>query len=60
MKTKAGDIFRSLLNGSLYIVKKIANRMVVLESQDGRSQILTEIDILESKIFYQKEEEAKS
>jgi len=60
MKTKAGDIFRSLLNGSLYIVKKIANRMVVLESQDGKSQILTEIDILESKLFYQKEEEAKS
>ena len=60
MKAKVGDIFRSLLNGSVYIVKKITNKMVVLESQNGKSQVLTEIDILESKLFYQKEEEAKS
>jgi len=60
MQTKVGDIFKSLLNGSEYIVKKIANKMVVLESKNGKSQILTGIENLEIKTFYQKEEEAKS
>ncbi len=32
MQTKVGDIFKSLLNGSEYFVKKIANKMAVLES----------------------------
>jgi hypothetical protein len=60
MQTKVGDIFKSLLNGSEYIVKKIANKMAVLESKNGRSQILTGIENLGIKTFYQKEEETKS
>jgi hypothetical protein len=59
MQTKVGDIFKSLLNGSEYIVKKIANKMAVLESKNGKSQILTVIENLGIKTFYQKEEEAK-
>jgi len=30
MQTKVGDIFKSLLNGSEYFVKKIANKMAVV------------------------------
>jgi hypothetical protein len=59
MQTKVGDIFKSLLNGYEYIVKKIANKMAVLESKNGKSQILTGIENLGIKTFYQKEEEAK-
>ena len=46
METKVGDTVRSILNGIEYQVKKIVERMVVLESQDGKSQILTEVDNL--------------
>ncbi|MGZ3536293.1 MAG: hypothetical protein ACXU9K_13825 [Thermodesulfobacteriota bacterium] len=53
-------MFKSLLNGSEYIVKKIANKMVMLDSKNGKSQILTGIENLGIKTFYQKEEEAKS
>jgi len=60
MQTRAGDIFKNLLNGSEYIVKKVINKMAVLESKDGKSQILTGIENLGIKTFYQKEEEAKS
>jgi hypothetical protein len=55
METKVGDTVRSILNGIEYQVKKIVERMVVLESQDGKSQILTEVDNL--TFFYKKEEE---
>jgi len=58
MQTKVGDIFKSYLNGSVYIVKKIANKMAVLESKNGESHILTDIENL--GIFYRKEEEDKS
>jgi len=34
MQTKVGDIFRNSLNGSEYIVKKIANKMALLESKN--------------------------
>ncbi len=30
MKTKEGDIFKSVLGGTEYTIKKIVNRMVVL------------------------------
>jgi hypothetical protein len=60
MQTKVEDIFKRCLNGSEYIVKKIANKMAVFESKNGKSQILTGIDNLGIKAFYQKEEEAKS
>ncbi len=60
MQTKVGDIFKSLLNGSEYIVKKIGNKMAVLESKNRQSHILTDIENLEIETFYQKEEEARS
>ena len=52
METKVGDTVRSVLNGIEYKVKKIVKRMAVLESQDGKSQILTELENL--KLFYKK------
>jgi hypothetical protein len=55
METKVGDTVRSNLSGIEYQVKKIVKKMVVLESQDGRSQVLTELDNL--TLFYKKEEE---
>jgi hypothetical protein len=54
MKTKDGDTVRSFLNGNDYKVKRIVNSMVVLESEDGRTQILTEVENL--NLFYKKKE----
>ena len=54
MQTKEGDIFKSVLDGKEFTIKKIVNRMAVLESKDGRRQILTEVDNLKLKSFYQK------
>jgi hypothetical protein len=60
METKVGDFFRNLSNGSEYIVGKIVNKIAVLESKDGKSQILTDIKTLAIKTFYQKQEETTS
>jgi hypothetical protein len=60
VETKVGDIFKNLLTGSEYTVRKIANKVAVLESKDGRSQLLTGIENLGVKTFYQKQEETKS
>ena len=57
MKTKDGDTVKSSLNGNYYKVKRIVNSMVVLESEDGQSQILTEVENL--NLFYKKEESIK-
>lgn len=57
MKTKDGDTVKSLLNGNYYKVKRIVNSMVVLESEDGQSQILTEVENL--NLFYKKKESIK-
>jgi hypothetical protein len=54
MKTKEGDIFKRDLDGEEYTIIRIVNRMVVLESRDGKRQVLTEIDNLQLKSFYQK------
>ena len=54
MKTKEGDIFKRDLDGEEYTVRRIENRMVVLESKDGKRQILTESDNLQLKSFYQQ------
>jgi len=58
METKEGDIFKSVLNGKDYRIKKVVESMVVLESQEGQSQILTEVSTL--KIFYMKKEDIKA
>jgi flagellum-specific peptidoglycan hydrolase FlgJ len=57
MKTKDGDTVKSCLNGNYYKVKRIVNSMVVLESEDGQSQILTEVENL--NLFYKKKESIK-
>ena len=54
MKTKDGDIVKSLFNGNYYKVKRIVKSMAVLESEDGQSQILTEVETL--NLFYKKTE----
>ncbi len=54
MKTNEEDTVKSLLNGKYYKVKKIVNSMAVLQSEDGQSQILTEIENL--NLFYKKKE----
>ncbi len=56
MKVKDGDIYRSFLNDEEYIIKKIVESKVVLESQDGKKQILTDVDTLKIKSFYKKKE----
>ena len=58
METKEGDTVRSILNGIEYRVKKIVKSMAVLESQDGKSQIITEVDAL--KLFYREKEDVKA
>ncbi|HUL31132.1 MAG TPA: hypothetical protein VLZ03_11830 [Thermodesulfobacteriota bacterium] len=58
MGTKEGDTVRSLLNGVEYTVKRIVEKMAVLESQDGKSKIVTEVDTL--KLFYRDKEEFKA
>ncbi len=58
MPTKEGQIFKSTLDGVEYIVKKIVNSMVVLESQDGKKMIMTGLSSLEIKSFYEKKEDS--
>ncbi len=54
MKTKEGDRFKNAVDGVEFILRKIVNRMAVLESRDGKRQILTEVDNLKIQSFYQK------
>lgn len=58
METKVGDTVRSVLNGMEYKVKKIVKSLAVLESQDGKSKIVTEVDAL--KLFYREKEDIKA
>lgn len=55
METKVGDTVKSMLNGIEYRVKKIVKSIAVLESQDGKKQILTELENL--NLFYKKKGE---
>ncbi len=56
MDIKVGDIFKSSSDEMAFAVKKIVNDMAVLESQDRRRQILTEVNTLKLKSFYLKKE----
>ncbi len=47
MKVKVGDIHIRESEGTIWRVKKIDNTMVVLESEDGSRQALTDIFGLE-------------
>jgi hypothetical protein len=55
METKVGDTVRSILDGIEYQVKEIVERMAVLESQDGKKQIITELESL--TLFYKEKGE---
>ena len=59
MKVKEGDLFKSLLSdsGEEYIVKKIVNRTVILQTKNGKTQILTDVDNLKIKSFYMRRED---
>jgi len=56
LKVKEGDTFKSFLNDEEYIVKKIVNRTVMLQTKNGKRQILTDVDNLKIKSFYMKKE----
>ena len=58
METRVGDTVKSILNGVEYKVKKIVKSLAVLESQDGKSKIVTEVDAL--KLFYREKEDIKA
>jgi hypothetical protein len=53
---KEGDIFESLLNGKEYVIKSIVNKMAVLQSRKGDTQLLTGIETLKTKSFYREKE----
>jgi hypothetical protein len=57
MKPIIGDLLESILDGEHYIIKKAVQNMAMLESQNGKRQILTEVDTL--RLFYRKKEEIK-
>jgi len=52
MNIKQGEIFENSTDGVDFIVKKVVRDMVVLESQDGKRQILTGVHTLTSTSFY--------
>ncbi len=54
MTITEGEIFRNTTDEMDFIVKKIVNNMVVLQSADGKRQILTGVSTLTSAPFYQK------
>jgi len=54
MATHENDRFRSKITGNVYEVKKIVNNMIILESLNGTSQILTEQSNL--ALFYESEQ----
>jgi hypothetical protein len=53
-RTKVGDKFKNIITGATYVVKKIKDKMVVLEKHNKKSQLLTELSNL--KLFYNREE----
>ncbi len=57
MNIKEGDMFKKSSDGADFAVKKIVNNIAVLESQDRRRQILTDINTLKLGSFYLKKEE---
>jgi hypothetical protein len=54
MKMREGEIIKSRLDGMDYTIKRMVNGMVVLDSQSGNKQIITTIDTLNIRSFYQK------
>ena len=57
MTAITGDRLRNNLTGTMYRVKVIKGKLVVLETEDGSSQLLTGKDSI--NLFYEKIENAK-
>jgi len=55
---KEGDVFESVLDGLEYVVKRIVNEMVILQSRKENKQILTGVQTLKTESLYRKKEEA--
>ena len=53
MATHENGRFRSKITGNVYEVKKIVNEMIIMESPNGKSQVLTELDNI--ALFYERE-----
>jgi PilZ domain len=49
-----GNKFKSIITGATYVVKKIRDKMVILERHNKKSQLVTELSNL--KLFFKKEE----
>lgn len=47
------DRLRSKITGNIYEVKKIVNEMIILESLNGTSQVLTDLNNI--ALFYERE-----
>ncbi len=54
MNIREGEVFKNTTAGVDFIVKKIVNDMVVLQSQDGEREILTGVHTLTSTSFYER------
>ena len=52
MNIKNGELFRNTASGTDFVVKRIVRNMVVLESQDGERQVLTQVHTLTATPFY--------
>lgn len=60
MNIREGEVFKNTTAGVDFIVKKIVNDMVVLQSRDGEREILTGVSTLTSTPFYERRGEEES
>ncbi len=58
MTIKEKDLVKSVLTGKIYEIKTTRDPIVILESLDGSSQVLTEKNNL--NLFYEKVENLKT
>jgi hypothetical protein len=58
MTIKEKDLVKSVLTGKIYEIKTTRDSIVILESLDGSSQVLTEKSTL--NLFYEKVENLKT
>ena len=54
MNIRQGEVFENSTDGVDFIVKKIVKDMVILETQDGKRQILAWVHTLTSTSFFLK------
>ncbi len=60
MNITKGDVFWDISDGVDLVVKKVMNDMVVLQSRDGKRQVLTGMITLASQLLYQKKLDERS